>query len=280
MRNGDVGGRAGALRRASSGSSSRRPVRQPVAPTSPPVTPGEFDVETFLATAGVSRTIARYRPSEPIFRQGEEASAVMFVQSGTVKLSVVSQRGKEAVVAVLGPGAFFGEGALTGAPRRLGHATALERCAVLVIDRDEMTQRLADEPALASRFIAHLLARNVRVEADLVDQVFNSSERRLARALLLLARYGTEHAPYRTLPRISQEVLAGMVGTTRPRVNYFMNKFRRLGFVEYNGEIKVHHSLVNVVLHDDTLRMPADDVVPAPGPASRRDRAGRPGRRT
>jgi CRP-like cAMP-binding protein len=214
-----------------------------------------FDVREFLATAGVARSITHYRRGQVIFHQGDEADAVLFLQSGTVKLSVVSDRGKEAVVAVIAAEAFFGEGALTGAPRRLGHATALEPCAVLVIDKEEMTQRLAREPALASRFIAHLLARNVRVEADLVDQLFNSSERRLARALLLLARYGTEHAPHRTLPRVSQELLAEMVGTTRSRVNFFMNKFRRLGFVDYNGDIKVHHSLLNVVLHDDA-RLP------------------------
>ncbi len=163
---------------------------------------------------------------------------------------MVSERGKEAVVAVLGPGFFFGEGALTGAPRRLGHAIAMEASAVLVIDKDEMGRRLSEHPTLASRFISHLLARNIRVEADLVDQLFNSSEKRLARALLLLARYGTEEAPHRTLPRISQEVLAEMVGTTRSRVNLFMNKFRRLGFLEYNGGIKVHSSLLSVVLHD------------------------------
>jgi CRP-like cAMP-binding protein len=209
-----------------------------------------FDVQAFLGNAGVARSIVRYRRGQAIYRQGDEADAVLYIQAGTVKLSVVSERGKEAVVAVLAPGAFFGEGALTGAPRRLGHATALEACTVLVVDRAEMMRTLAAQPTLASRFITHLLVRNARAEADLVDQLFNSSERRLARALLLLARYGTDAAPHRTLPRISQEVLAEMVGTTRSRVNFFMNKFRRLGFVEYNGEIKVHHSLLSVVLHE------------------------------
>ena len=209
-----------------------------------------FDVQEFLGTAGLSRRIAKYRRGQSIFRQGDAASTVLYVQAGSVKLSVVSQRGKEAVVAVLGPGLFFGEGALTGAPRRLGHATAMEASAVLVVDKDEMTHRLSQQPALASRFIAHLLVRNIRVEADLVDQLFNSSEKRLARALLLLARYGTEEAPHRTVPKISQEVLAEMVGTTRSRVNFFMNKFRKLGFVEYNGGIKIHNSLLSVVLHD------------------------------
>jgi CRP/FNR family transcriptional regulator, cyclic AMP receptor protein len=209
-----------------------------------------FDVQAFLATPGLSRRMEKYRRGQPIFRQGDAADSVLFVQAGSVKISVVSEKGKEAVVAVLGPGCFFGEGALTGTPRRLGHATALEASAVLAIDKDEMARRLREQPALSSRFIAHLLARNVRVEADLVDQLFNSSEKRLARTLLLLARYGTEAAPHRTLPRISQEVLAEMVGTTRSRVNFFMNKFRKLGFVEYNGRIKVHSSLLSVILHE------------------------------
>jgi len=215
-----------------------------------------FDVQAFLATAGLSRAITRYRRGQSIFRQGDAADTVLYLQSGSVKLSVVSHKGKEAVVAVLGPGAFFGEGALTGAPRRLGHATALETSTVLVVAKDEMARRLAEHPALTSRFIAHLLARNIRVEADLVDQLFNSSEKRLARALLLLARYGTDETPLRTLPRISQEVLAQMVGTTRSRVNYFMNKFRRLGFVEYDGRIRVHDSLLGVVLAADSRTVP------------------------
>jgi CRP-like cAMP-binding protein len=209
-----------------------------------------FDVKAFLGTGGRSRQVARYRRGQAIFRQGDEADSVLYVQNGSVKLSVVSEKGKEAVVAVIGPGCFFGEGALTGAPRRLGHATALEASNVLTIDKDEMAQRLTEHPTLASRFIAHLLARNIRVEADLVDQLFNSSEKRLARTLLLLARYGTEETPHRTLPKISQEVLAQMVGTTRSRVNYFMNRFRRLGFVEYDGRIRIHSSLLSIVLLD------------------------------
>ena len=209
-----------------------------------------FDVQAFLGTAGLSRKIVKYRRGQAIFRQGGDADTVLYVQTGSVKLSVVSERGKEAVVAVLGPGAFFGEGALTGAPRRLGHATALEASAVLMIGKNEMAQRLSEHPNLASRFMTHLLERNIRIEADLVDQLFNSSEKRLARALLLLARYGTEETPHRTLPRISQEVLAQMVGTTRSRVNFFMNRFRKLGFVEYDGRIRVHNSLLSVVLYD------------------------------
>jgi CRP-like cAMP-binding protein len=247
-----------------------------------PLAPAGFDLDQFLGTAGRSRRIVTYRRGQTIFHQGDPADAVLFIQSGTVKLSVVSGRGKEAVVAVLGPGAFFGEGALTGTPRRLGHATALDSVSVLAIDKDEMTQRLAGEPTLASRFIEYLLARNVRVEADLVDHLFNVSERRLARILLLLARYGTGHAPHRTLPRVSQEMLAEMVGTTRSRVNFFMNKFRRLGFVEYNGEIKVHSSLLDVVLCDNTLQSaaaPDGPGAPAVRPVLRQPRGvGRRGR--
>jgi CRP-like cAMP-binding protein len=209
-----------------------------------------FDVQAFLGTAGLSRKIVRYRRGQAIFRQGGDADRVLYLLTGSVKLSVVSEKGKEAVVAVLGPGCFFGEAALTGAPRRLGHATALEVSTVLVIDKEEMSRRLSEHPALASRFITHLLERNVRVEADLVDQLFNSSEKRLARALLLLARYGVEETHHRRLPKISQEVLAQMVGTTRSRVNFFMNRFRKLGFVEYDGRIRVHSSLLNVVLHE------------------------------
>lgn len=213
--------------------------------------PPRFDVPEFLGSPGLARRVRKYRAGQVIYRQGDSAEAVLFIQSGTVKLSVVSGRGKEAVVAVLEAGAFFGEGALTGGSRRLSQATAIESSTVLDIDKDEMAKRLADHTALASRFIEHLLVRNIRVEADLVDQLFNSSERRLARTLLLLARYGTDEAPHKTLPKISQEVLAEMVGTTRSRVNFFMNKFRRLGFVEYTGSgiIRVHQSLVGVVLH-------------------------------
>lgn len=210
----------------------------------------EFDVEQFLGSAGLARRLVTYRRGQIIFRQGEAADTVLFLRNGTVKLSVVSARGKQAVFAVLGPGTFFGEGALTSATRRLSHATSIETSHVLVIDKDEMAKRLREHPALAARFITHLLERNTRVEADLVDHLFNTSEKRLARMLLLLARYGTEAGPDRTLPRISQEALAEMVGTTRSRMNYFMNKFRRLGLVDYNGRIVVHSALLGVVLLD------------------------------
>jgi CRP-like cAMP-binding protein len=211
----------------------------------------DFDLESFLGSSGLARRILKYRAGHSIFRQGDLAETVLYIQSGTVKLSVVSGRGKEAVIAVVGAEAFLGEGALTGAPRRLSHATALETCTLLEVEKGEMARCLVEQPALASRFIEHLLARNIRVEADLVDQLFNSSERRLARALLLLARYGPDEAPHKTLPRVSQEVLAEMVGTTRSRVNFFMNKFRRLGLVEYTGSgvVKVHQALLGVILH-------------------------------
>jgi CRP-like cAMP-binding protein len=209
-----------------------------------------FELRSFLDSAGVARRVVKYRSGQGIYRQGGAADTVMYVQSGGVKLSVVSKVGKEAVVAILGPGNFFGEGALTGAPVRLGNATAMEPSSVLVIGKDEMARLLHEHQTLSSRFIAHLLARNIRVEADLVDQLFNSSEKRLARALLLLARYGKQEDPHRTLPKISQEMLAEMVGTTRSRINFFMNKFRKLGFIEYNGGLRVHSSLLGVVLHD------------------------------
>lgn len=174
----------------------------------------------------------------------------MYIQKGGVKISVLSRAGKEAVVAMLGPGDFFGEGALTGQPVRLGTATATSPTTVLAIEKDAMQRLLREEPTLSERFISYMLARNLRIEADLVDHLFNSSEKRLARALLLLARYGDQIGPEQRIPKISQETLAEMVGTTRSRVNFFMNKFRDLGFIEYNGDIKVNTSLVSVVLHD------------------------------
>lgn len=212
-------------------------------------TPG-FDVTVFLESAGVERRIVKYRKAQTIFRQGDVATTVMYIQTGSVKLSVLSRRGREAVVAILGPGQFIGEDALAGAARRLGNATALEASALLVVEKDAMVGALHERAELSDRFIAHLLARSARVEADLVDQLFNSSEKRLARTLLLLARYGTPDGTDRIAPKVSQEVLAAMVGTTRSRVNFFMNKFRRLGFIEYNGGIRINSSLLSVVLHD------------------------------
>jgi len=209
-----------------------------------------FEVTKFLASAGISTRVARYRRAASIFAQGDVADSVMYIQEGGVKLSVLSQAGKEAVVAMLAPGDFFGEGCLAGQDIRMGGATAITPTTVLVIGKQHMARMLHNHSTLSDRFLSHVLSRNIRIEQDLVDQLFNSSEKRLARALLLLARYGKPDKTHRTLPKLSQEVLAEMVGTTRPRVNFFMNKFRKLGFIEYNGGLKVNSSLLSVVLHD------------------------------
>jgi len=191
-----------------------------------------------------------FRRKEKIFSQGDAANCVLYVQEGTVQLSVLSAAGKEAVVGILGPGAFFGEGCLAGQPLRMGNATALIPTRLLVVEKKTMVRLLHEEHDLADRFIEYVLARNIRIEEDLIDQLFNSSEKRLARALLLLARYGTDGPPRRLRVKVSQELLAEMVGTTRSRVNYFMNKFRKLGFIEYNGGIRINDGLLSVVLHD------------------------------
>jgi CRP/FNR family transcriptional regulator, cyclic AMP receptor protein len=208
-----------------------------------------FDLHAFFDSAGVSRKISRYGPSAVIFTQGDLASDVMYVKTGSIKLAVLSGAGKEAVVGVFEPGDFFGEGCLAGQPRRMATASAMSAAMLLVIEKEHMLELLHKEPLLADRFISHMLARNIRIEEDLVDQLFNSSEKRLARTLLLLARYGKEDKP-RELPKVSQETLAEIVGTTRSRVNFFMNKFRKLGFIEYNGGLKINASLLSVVLHD------------------------------
>ena len=194
------------------------------------------------------QTFPKYARSAVIFSQGDPAADVFYIQQGSVKLSVLSRTGKEAVVAILGPGDFFGEGCLAGQPRRMATASALGASTVLVVEKPQMLEMLHTQPTLAARFLSHMLTRNIRIEEDLVDQLFNSSEKRLARALLLLARYGKEDQPLRVT--LSQETLAEMVGTTRSRVNFFMNKFRDLGFIEYNGGLKVNSSLLSVVLHD------------------------------
>jgi CRP/FNR family cyclic AMP-dependent transcriptional regulator len=210
-----------------------------------------FNAENFLASAGVARKVAEYRRKEAIFSQGDPCRHVLYLQQGGVKLSTVNETGKEAVVAVLGPGDFFGEGCLAGQLARMGTATAITATTVLLIDKKEMVRALHSERALADRFITFMLTRNIRIEADLVDQLFNSSEKRLARTLLLLARYGKPDKPHRVLPKISQETLAEMVGTTRSRVNFFMNKFRKMGFIiKYNGGVQINSSLLSVVLHD------------------------------
>ncbi len=210
-----------------------------------------FDVQAFLDSAGVSRKVKEYKRAEGIYAQGDAAESVIYLQSGGVKLTVLNEVGKEAVVAILGPGDFFGEGSLAGQPVRIGTATAITPSTVLVIEKNEMFKVLHAEHGLSDLFIKFMLARNIRIEADLVDQLFNSSEKRLARTLLLLARYGKEDQPQGVLPKVSQETLAEMVGTTRSRVNFFMNKFRKLGFIQYNNDgFQVHKSLLSVVLHE------------------------------
>jgi len=211
-----------------------------------------FNAQTFLESAGVAKTIVPYARGEAIFTQGDACEHVMYIQSGAVKLSVVAETGREAVIAMLGPGDFFGESCLAGQPVRMGSATAAARSTILLIGKGQMVRLLHKQHAMSDRFIAHMLARNIRVEQDLVDQLFNSSEKRLARALLLLARYGKQDKPLRVAPKISQETLAEMIGTTRSRVNFFLNKFKKLGFIEYDGRhpLKVNGSLLSVILHE------------------------------
>jgi len=211
-----------------------------------------FNAQAFLDSAGVAKTIVQYARGDAIFTQGDACEHVMYVQSGGVKLSVLSKTGREAVVAMLGPGDFFGEGCLAGQRFRMGSATAMTPSAILSVDKQKMIRLLHKQHAMSDRFIAHMLARNARIEEDLIDQLFNSSEKRLARALLLLARYGKQDKPARVVPKVSQETLAEMVGTTRSRVNFFLNKFKKLGFIEYDDDLplKVNSSLLSVVLHD------------------------------
>jgi len=209
-----------------------------------------FNAQKFLDTAGVARKVAEYSRGESIYSQGQAAGTVMYIQKGGVKLSVVNGSGKEAVVAMFGPTDFFGEGCMAGQTIRMGTTTAVTPTTLLVIQKEELLRVLHAEHELSDHFIAYMLAHNIRVEEDLIDQLFNSSEKRLARALLLLARYGEQDRPERVLAKVSQETLASMVGTTRSRINFFMNKFRKLGFIEYNGTIKVNKSLLTVVLHE------------------------------
>jgi CRP/FNR family transcriptional regulator, cyclic AMP receptor protein len=208
-----------------------------------------FDIAQYLSTSGVKKTLLSYRRAQTVFCQGDKSNAVFFLLTGTVKIAVVSAAGKEAVVALLHPGDFFGEGCIAGQPLRVSTATAMESSSALAIEKEEMIRVIHEEHQFSDRFVAHMLKRNVRIEEDLVDQLFNSSEKRLARALLLVARYGNEK-PQKIVAQISQATLAEMVGTTRSRVSYFMNKFRRLGFIKYNGGIHVHDSLLRVILHD------------------------------
>ena len=209
-----------------------------------------FDAQAFLESAGLGKQVVSYARKQVVFSQGDPCDNVLYVRSGAIRLSVLSSAGKEAVIATLGPGDFLGEGALSGQPVRLETATATMATTMLVVPKRQMIRLLHSQHAFADKFIAHMLVRNARLEADLVDQLFNSSEKRLARTLLLLARYGQGEKPLGELPKISQETLAEMVGTTRSRVNFFMNKFKKLGFVEYNGGLKVNPSLLTVVVHD------------------------------
>jgi CRP/FNR family cyclic AMP-dependent transcriptional regulator len=209
-----------------------------------------FNAQAFLDSAGVERTVKEFKRTEVIYSQGDAATSVIYLREGSVKLTVVSEGGKEAVIAILRPGDFFGEGCMAGQPVRMGTASAVASCTVLVIDKAAMFKVLHDQQDMSDRFINFMLARNIRIEEDLVDQLFNSSEKRLARTLLLLARYGKDDKPHAVLRDISQETLAEMIGTTRSRVNFFMNKFKKLGFIKYNGELQINTSLLSVVLHD------------------------------
>ena len=209
-----------------------------------------FDPKVFLAKINGGRSVADYRKGQIVYTQGESADSVFYIQSGKVRKTVVSEQGKEAVIAILGIGDFFGEGCLTGEPLRLATVSAMTECVIVRIAKADITRVIHEEPAFAELFIAHLLSRNSRVEEDLVDQLFNSSEKRLARVLLLLANFGKEGRPEPIIAKISQETLAEMIGTTRSRVSHFMNKFRELGLIDYNGHIEVHSALLNVVLHD------------------------------
>jgi CRP/FNR family transcriptional regulator, cyclic AMP receptor protein len=210
-----------------------------------------FDVEAFLTTVDGGRTISTYRMDQIVYTQGDAADAVFYIQKGRVKVSIISDHGKEAIVAILSDGEFFGESCLTGLPRRIATVTAMTESVIMRLEKTAVMRVLREEPQFSEKLLTHLLARNVRVEADLVDQLFNSSEKRLARLLLLMANFGKEGKPEEVIAKISQETLAEMIGTTRSRVNHFMNKFRKLGFIEYNDEqIEVQSSLLNIVLHD------------------------------
>jgi CRP/FNR family transcriptional regulator, cyclic AMP receptor protein len=209
-----------------------------------------FDPKEFLAKVGEGKTISKYRKSQTIFSQGQVADAVFYIQEGKVKLTVISEQGKEAVVAILAPGHFFGEGCLNGHPLRLATTRAIDECVITRLEKATMIATIHNEPEFSELFMAYLLSRNGRIEEDLIDQLFNSSEKRLARLLLLLANFGKEGRPEPIVGKFSQETLAEMIGTTRSRVSFFMNKFRKLGFIEYNGKIEVHNSLLNVVLYD------------------------------
>ncbi len=209
-----------------------------------------FDPKAFLAKVGAGKTVSKFQTDQIIFSQGAAADAVFYVQKGKIKLTVISKRGKEAVVGLLGPGHFFGEGCLNGHALRVTTATAIDECLITRIAKAAMMTTMHEQPKFSELFMADLLSRNSRIEEDLIDQLFNSSEKRLARVLLLLANFGKEDAPEPIVGKFSQEILAEMIGTTRSRVSYFMNKFRKLGYIKYNGKLEIHNSLLNVVLYD------------------------------
>ena len=210
----------------------------------------KFDPKDFLGTIGEGRTIGKYRKGQTVFSQGEIADSIFYIREGKLKVTVVSELGNEAVVAILGKDEFCGEGCISGQPKRIANAIALTECELMRIEKNTIARTLRDEPAFSQMFLAHVLKRTIRVEEDLVDQLFNSSEKRLARALLLLANFGKEGRPEPLVTKVSQETLAEMIGTTRSRVSLFMNKFRKLGFISYNGTMEIHSSLLSVVLHD------------------------------
>jgi CRP-like cAMP-binding protein len=222
--------------------------RRKAAPKKAAKTP--FDLKSFLTKTEVGNAVTSVRPNEVIFAQGDKAATIFYIREGKVKLSVVSPQGKEAVVAILKEGDFFGEGCLAGQQVRMATAVAISDCYIMKLEKAVVVRLLHQQPAFADRFISHLLSRSIKIEEDLVDQLFNSSEKRLARVLLLLANFGQEGAPQTVIPKISQETLAHIVGTTRSRVSFFMNRFRKLGFIDYNGGLKIHSSLLEVVLHD------------------------------
>ncbi len=218
--------------------------------TEKPQRPKGLDPKRFLARFGAGRTVAPYPEGSSIFAQGDPGNAVFYIQEGRVKLTVVSRQGKEAVIAILGAGDFFGEGCLAGQTARMASAAAMSDCSIVRLERAALIRVLREDSGFSEMFLMHVLSRNIRFEADLVDQLFNSSEKRLARVLLLLANFGKAGGPQTVIPKISQETLAEIIGTTRSRVSFFMNRFRKLGFIEYNGKLEVHSSLLNVVLHD------------------------------
>jgi CRP/FNR family transcriptional regulator, cyclic AMP receptor protein len=222
-----------------------------------------FDPKIFLANVGEGKTIAKYRKDQVVFSQGQVADAVFYIQEGKIKLTVISEQGKEAVVAILGPGHFFGEGCLNGHPLRIATTRAVDECVITRLEKATMVATIHSEPEFSELFMSYLLTRNSRIEEDLIDQLFNSSEKRLARLLLLLANFGKEGRPEPIVGKFSQETLAEMIGTTRSRVSFFMNKFRKLGFIEYNGRLEVHNSLLNVVLHDQPEVRTRDASTPA-----------------